>query len=391
MPWRECNIMDEKVKFISRLLDGEGMSELCREFGISRKTGYKFKSRYLAHGVRGLVDISKKPHFHPHRTPETTEDLIIKLRKTKPTWGPKKLRARLELDHPDIQMPAESTIDEILRRYNVPRQKSKRRRFRIESTGPLRNSTAPNDVWCVDFKGEYRLGNRKYCYPLTISDHYSRYLLECEALENTSMDGVWSCFERVFQNCGLPTVIRSDNGTPFSSRAINGWSQLSVWWLRLGIKPERIEPGHPEQNGRHERIHWTLKYEATRPPSPNLFHQQARFDNFRHSYNCFRPHEALNMRLPADLYEKSDSPYPKELTKLEYPLHDLVRTVDSNGLVYLQKRMKFHISKALAGEEVGFKEFKPGIWQVNFMDFDLGYFDEQSRMFNYNDSVLAPN
>lgn len=389
MPWKENNVMDERVKFISRLLSGEGMSELCREFEISRKTGYKFKTRYLSHGVRGLVDLTRQPHFHPHRTPKSTEGLILKLRKTKPSWGPKKLRARLELDHPDIHMPAESTIDEILKRYNVPRQKSKRRRFQVESTGPLRNSAAPNDVWSVDFKGEYRLGNGKYCYPLTISDHYSRYLLECEALENTSLDGVWSCFERVFQKYGLPTVIRSDNGAPFSSRAINGWSQLAVWWLRLGIKPERIEPGHPEQNGRHERIHWTLKYEATRPPSPNLFHQQARFDNFRHSYNYFRPHEALNMKLPANLYKKSDTPYPNGLPKLDYPLHDVVRTVSSNGTVYLQKRVKFYITKALAGEDVGFKESKPGIWQVNFMDFELGYFDEQSRMFNYNDSVLS--
>lgn len=380
--------MDERVKFISRLLNGERMTDLCREFDISRKTGYKFRSRYLSHGVRGLLDMSRKPQFHPHKTPETIEKLILKLRKIKPTWGPKKLKARLELDYPDIKIPSENTVDAILKRYNVPRKKSKRRRHTYpREEVPLRNSTAPNDIWCVDFKGEYRLGNGKYCYPLTISDHYSRYLLECEALESTSTDSTWSCFERVFQNYGLPTVIRSDNGTPFSSRALYGWSQLSVWWLRLGIQLERIEPGCPEQNGRHERIHWTLKYEATRPSSPNLFHQQARFDSFRHSYNCFRPHEALNMKLPADLYKKSDARYPRVLPELDYPMHDLVRTVDSQGMVYLHKRKKFHLSAALVGEDVGLKEVKEGIWQANFMDFDLGYFDEQSQIFNYYEPV----
>jgi len=376
--------MDERTKFISRLLNGERMTDLCREFGISRKTGYKFRSRYLSHSVRGLLDMSKRPQFHPHKTPETIEKLIIKLRKIQPTWGPKKLKARLELDYPDMGIPSVNTIDAILTRYNVPRKKSKRRRHRFpKEEKPLRNSTAPNDIWCVDFKGEYRLSNGRYCYPLAISDHYSRFLLDCEALESTATDGAWSCFERAFQTYGLPVVIRSDNGAPFSSRALYGWSQLSVWWLRLGIQLERIEPGHPEQNGRHERINWTLKYEATRPPSPNLFHQQARFDNFRHSYNHFRPHEALDMKTPSNLYKKSEVPYPKILPDLDYPLHDLVRTVGPDGMTYLHKRKKFHLSAALAGENIGLKEIKEGIWIINFMDYTLGFYDEHSRIFNY--------
>jgi hypothetical protein len=242
----------------------------------------------------------------------------------------------------------------------------------------------------VDFKGQFRLGNRNYCYPLTLSDHYSRYLLECEALENTSTAGVWSAFERVFQEYGLPEVIRSDNGVPFSSRAIHGWSRLSVWWLRLGIQLERIAPGHPEQNGRHERMHWTLKNEATRPASPNIFHQQTRFDGFRHEYNCYRPHEALDMKLPANLYQKSKMVYPKTLAELEYPLHDLTRTVDYNGSVAFRTYVRFQLTAALAGEKVGLREVRPGLWLVSFMTYDLGFFEEKTMAF-HDQEPLPPH
>lgn len=390
MPWKASSVMDERVRFISRLLAGESMTELCREYGISRKTGYKFRDRYLAHGVRGLVDVSRRPQYHPHKTQATTEQLIVKLRKIKPSWGPKKLRARLELDHPDIQIPSVSTVDAILNRYGVAKHPTKHKRYRAQPTGPLHHSHAPNEIWCVDFKGQFRLGNRQYCYPLTVTDHYSRFILGCEALESTATDGVWSSFERIFQSYGLPRVIRSDNGVPFSSRSMNGWSQLAVWWLRLGIDLERIEPGHPEQNGRHERMHWTLKREATRPASPSLFHQQARFDHFRHEFNCYRPHEALEMRMPSTLYVTSDRPYPQQLPELDYPLHDLVRTVDHNGGVYLHRRKKFHLTAALAGEEVGCKEIKPYLWQVHFMTHDLGVFDETTQLFHQKQPVPPP-
>jgi transposase InsO family protein len=381
MPWKESYQMDERVKFIGRLLEGERMSELCKEFGISRRTGYKFRQRYLNHGIRGLADQSRRPQFHPHKTAEPIEQLIIKLRKLRPSWGPKKIKARLETDNPGIKIPVASTIDEILTRYGVPKQKAKRRRRRAEGTGPLKESRHPNEIWCVDFKGQFRLGNRKYCYPLTVSDHYSRYLLECEALENTSTNGVWSAFERVFQEHGLPQIIRSDNGTPFSSRALNGWSRLSVWWLRLGIKLERIEPGHPEQNGRHERIHWTLKNEATRPASPNLFHQQARFDDFRHDYNYYRPHESLNMKTPSSFFQNSAIKYPKRLPDLNYPMYDLVRRVDNNGSVTLRKGLRFQLSSALGGEVIGLREIRPFIWLVTFMKQKLGYLER--RKLNY--------
>lgn len=382
MPWKESCQMDERVKFIGRLLEGESMSELCQEFGISRKTGYKFRERYVAHGIRGLADESRRPQLHPHKTSEAIEELILKLRKFKPSWGPKKIKIRLELDNPGVKIPVASTINEILTRYGIPKQKSKRRRYRAQGSGPLKDSQSPNEVWCVDFKGQFRLKNRNYCYPLTISDHYSRYLLECEALESTSTNGVWSSFERVFQDYGLPKVIRSDNGTPFSARTINGWSKLSVWWLRLGIKLERIEPGHPEQNGRHERIHWTLKNEAIRPASPNIFHQQSRFDSFRHEYNYYRPHEALKMKFPSSVYKKSAKRYPKNLPQLEYPLHDLVRIVDSSGTVSFRKDMRFQLSAALNGEQVGFREVRAGVWLVSFMEHDLGYYEEKTHLFH---------
>lgn len=381
MPWKARSVMDERVRFISRLLEGERMVDLCREFGISRKTGYKFRERYVAHGVRGLVDASRRPIFHPHKTPEITEELIVGLRRVKPSWGPKKLRARLQVNHPGVPVPAASTIGEILKRYEVPRRRSRRRIRRVPSTGPLRESTAPNELWCVDFKGQFQLGNRRYCYPLTISDHYSRYLLCCEALESTETDGVWSAFEQVFREHGLPLAIRSDNGTPFASRGLNGWSQLAVWWLRLGIELERIKPGHPEQNGRHERMHWTLKDEATRPASPNYFHQQARFDGFRHEYNIERPHEALSMQTPASSYRTSMRRYPAKLAPLEYPTHDLVCPVNDNGAVYVHKKAQFYLSLSLAGEDVGLREVRPGIWFISFMHYELGYYDERCRAF----------
>lgn len=387
MPWKERSVMDERVRFISRLLEGERMSDLSREFGISRKTGYKFRERYLAHGVRGLVDASRRPVFHPHKTPEIVEELIVGLRRVKPSWGPKKLKARLQVNHPGVPIPAASTIGEILKRYEVPRQRSKRRIRRIKPTGPLRQSNAPNEIWCVDFKGQFQLGNRRYCYPLTISDHYSRYLLGCESLESTSTDGAWSTFEQVFREYGLPSVIRSDNGSPFAARGLNGWSRLAVWWLRLGIELERIEPGHPEQNGRHERMHWTLKQEATRPASPNFFHQQARFDGFRHEYNLERPHEALGMTPPASVYRPSLRRYPEKLAPLEYPTHDLVCPVNSNGVVYLHSKTQFYLSLSLAGEEVGFREVSPGIWFISFMHYDLGYFDEKCRAFRQDNPL----
>lgn len=380
MPWKVNCLMDERIKFIARLLEGDRMAELCREFGISRKTGYKFRARFLAHGIRGLPNESRRPEFNPHRTPKEIEQIILSIREAKPSWGPKKLRIKLRKDHPGLKIPAASTIGEILKRYQVPLRK---RRFRQKplNTGPLSESQKPNEIWCVDFKGQFRLGNGKYCFPLTVSDHYSRFLLGCEALENTKTQGVISVFEDIFSQYGIPKTIRSDNGVPFASRGLYGWSTLSVWWMRLGIDLERIEPGHPEQNGRHERMHGTLKYETSRPAKHNLFQQQERFDSFRKEYNQERPHEALAMQTPAEVYQPSESIYPRVLPKIEYPLHDQAIKVSADGIICSGKTMRFYLARALSGERIGLREIKRKIWLVTFMKQDLGYFNEKTSKF----------
>lgn len=384
MPWKVNSIMDERVRFISRLLEGERMIDLCREFRISRKTGYKFRSRYMAQGVRGLVDMSHRPLYHPHQTPKEIEDVILDLRHAKPTWGPKKLKTKLEIKHPGLMIPATSTIGEILKRYRVPLRKRRRIRRVTEYTAPLRESHGPNDIWCVDYKGQFQLGNQQYCYPLTVTDHYSRFLIGCEALEGTSIQEAFPIFDILFREYGLPQVIRSDNGIPFASCGLNGWSQLSVWWLRLGIALERIQKGHPEQNGRHERFHWTLKNEATRPASFNILQQQERFDAFKEEYNTERPHEALNMQTPASLYSFSTRPYSLFLKDIAYPLHDLTRKVEDGGTVYISQNARFYLSLALTGENVGLREILPKQWLVTFIDHDLGCYNEDTKIFSQN-------
>ncbi len=386
MPWKESHLMDERIRFISRLLDGERMIDLCREFGISRKTGHKFHKRYMAHGVRGLVDQSRAHSYHPHQTHKEIERLIVALRKSKPSWGPKKLKAKFETLQPGLKVPAASTIGAILGRYGIPSQKRRRRGKAYYSTA-LRESHAPNDIWCIDFKGQFRLGNGQYCYPLTVSDHFSRFLLGCESLENTKTAGAMASFEQIFGEYGLPKVIRSDNGAPFASAGLQGLSQLAVWFMRLGIELERIEPGHPEQNGRHERLHWTLKYEATRPPSYNQLQQQERFDEFRDEYNNDRPHEALQMKTPASIYAVSESKYPDFLEELEYPTHDITCRVNTSGMVYMEKGKRFYLSNSLSGENIGLREIKPKLWLVNFMDQDLGCFSEEQGVFTQKPPV----
>ena len=279
MPWRECKRMDERLRFVARLLEGEKMAALCREFGISRPTGYKVFNRYKDLGLEGLLDRTRRPYRHANRLPFQVERTIVTLRQEHPTWGAVKIREKLIRDFPMVPTPAKSTVHAVLDRHGLiePRR---RRRHKAEGT-PLSSTSSPNGLWCADFKGEFRLGNRRYCYPLTISDYSSRFLLACEGLESTQSTFAFAVFERVFKEYGLPQAIRTDNGVPFASpNALFGLSRLSVWWLRLGINLERIKPGHPQQNGRHERLHLTLKKEATRPPSYNFLQQQLRFDEF---------------------------------------------------------------------------------------------------------------
>jgi len=343
--------MDERLRFVARLLDGETMSEVCREFGISRKTGYKIFSRYREYGAEALTDRSRRPVRYANQLPTQIESLIVTLKREKPHWGARKIRELLVRRLAgDIRIPAKSTIHAVLHRHGLVKGL---RRPRHRATGtPLSPGIAPNELWCADFKGEFKLGNGEYCFPLTVTDHASRYLLLCEALDSTREDLATTAFEQLFLERGLPAAIRSDNGVPFASpNALFNLSKLSVWWLRLGIAIERIRPGRPQQNGRHERMHLTLKQEATRPPGMNSLQQQARLDAFVQEFNNERPHEALAMKMPGETYLPSSRPYVG-LPELTYPLHDRDALVTACGRICMHRK-KINISTVLAGQRVG--------------------------------------
>ena len=373
MPWNECNRMDERLRFVARLLDGEKMAVVCREFGISRKTGYKLFNRYKNEGLRGLEDQSTRPYRHPNKLPFAIEKAILGIKRDHRSWGAPKIREKLLKSFPTVKAPAVSTIHSVLDRHGLVSRR-KRRRHRAQGTA-LGDPQHPNALWCTDYNGQFRLGNRSYCYPLTITDYSSRYLLACEGLESTRESGAFPVFERVFREFGLPTGIRSDNGVPFASpHAMFGLSRLSVWWLRLGIAIERIRPGHPEQNGRHERMHLTLKKEATQPSSYNVLQQQGRFDDFIEVYNNERPHQALGGRYPAELYTPSPREYrPPELP--DYPFHDRAIKVTQCGRICVGRR-KINLSIVFSGQLVGIREVADEVWLVSFMDYDLGFFDQ---------------
>ena len=377
MPWKECSVMDERLRLVAKLLEGESMSEVCRDFGISRKTGYKIYNRYKEHGLEALSDRSRRPVRYANQLPNQIERLILRLKQDKPHWGARKIRELLvrRLDQ-DLRVPAKSTIHAVLHRHGLVKA-IRRPRSRAHGTG-LSAGAAPNDLWCADFKGEFKLGNGQYCYPLTVTDHASRFLLMCEALQSTREDTAVTAFEQLFLERGLPAAIRSDNGAPFASpNALFNLSKLSVWWLRLGIAIERIKPGHPQQNGRHERMHLTLKKEATRPPGMNSLQQQARFDDFLQEFNTERPHEALAMKPPAEVYKPSPRPY-LGLPELSYPLHDRDVVVTACGRICMHRK-RINLSHVLAGQRVGIKEVDEGIWIVSFMHYDLGYIDLEQK------------
>jgi transposase InsO family protein len=377
MPWKECSVMDERLRFVARLLDGESMSEVCRSFGISRKTGYKIYTRYKDQGAEALCDRSRRPVRYANQLPPQIESQIVTLKQEKPHWGARKIRELLVRRlSGDIRIPAKSTIHAVLHRHGLV-QGIRRPRHRAHGT-PLSPGLAPNDLWCVDFKGEFKLGNGEYCYPLTVTDHASRYLLLCEALDSVREDPAITAFQQLFLERGLPAAIRSDNGVPFASpNALFNLSKLSVWWLRLGIAIERIRPGRPQQNGRHERMHLTLKKEATRPPGMNSLQQQARFDAFVDEFNTERPHEALAMKTPGETYSPSARSY-LGLPDLTYPLHDRDVLVTACGRICMHRK-KINVSYVLAGQRVGIKEVDEGIWIVSFMHYDLGYIDLEQK------------
>jgi putative transposase len=375
MPWKELRPVDQRREFVlAHLRDDQTMAQLCRAFGVSRKTGYKWVERFFECGLPGLADLSRAPLRRPHALDDATVEAIVKLRSQHPTWGPKKLLAYLCGKHPEVQWPAQSTIGIVLKRYGLVQARRRRRRT-PRANQPLAAATGPNVVWCTDFKGKFRVG-REYCNPLTISDAYSRFLLECKRTDGERLEPVQQAFEHVFHEYGLPLRIRSDNGSPFASTAVGGLSRLSIWWVKLGILPERIEPGHPEQNGRHERMHRTLKLETASPPMSTFDAQQTAFDCFRYSYNHERPHEALGQVTPASLYTLSSRPMPTHVGEPEYPDELDMRRVKQNGTIRIRSN-EVMLSKLLTGEVIGIEEIDDGKWQLWFGPVYLGLMIER--------------
>ena len=375
MPWKECRVMDERIRFVARLLEGEKMAPLCAEFGISRKTGYKIFERYKDCGVAAFTDRNRRPYRQANRLPPQLEAVIVRLKREYPGWGAPKIREKLRRQSMAPHLPAISTVHAVLDRHGLVHRR--RRRRHVPPGTALSRPTVPNALWCADYKGEFMLGDRRYCYPLTITDFASRYLLTCEALSTTQEKFAFTVFERTFKEFGLPQAIRTDNGVPFASaHALYGLSKLAVWWLRLGITLERIQPGHPQQNGRHERMHLTLKKEATKPAAANVLQQQARFDTFVTQYNRDRPHQALDMKVPADLYVRADRVY-RGLEELTYPFHDGTFTVTQCGRICFKAR-KVNLSHVFAGQNVGVTQVSERVWLVTFMRYDLGYFDDET-------------
>ena len=367
--------MDERIRFVARLLEGEKMMPLCKEFGISRKTGYSLFNRYKDCGVAAFTDRSRRPYRQANRLPPQLEAVIVRLKREHPGWGAPKIREKLRRESTAPHLPAISTVHAVLDRHGLVQRRHRRRTSATATT--LSRPTEPNALWCADYKGEFMLGNRRYCYPLTITDFASRYLLTCDALSTTQEQFAFTVFERTFKEFGLPHAIRTDNGVPFASaQALYGLSQLSVWWLRLGIAIERSKPGHPQDNGRHERMHLTLKREATKPAAANVLQQQARFDAFMQEYNRERPHQGLAMKVPADVYARSSRPY-RGLEELTYPFHDATFTVTQCGRICFKGR-KVNLSHVFAGQNVGVTQVGERVWLVTFMRYDLGYFDDET-------------
>jgi putative transposase len=380
--------MEERMKFVARVLDGEMMSRICRDFGISRKTGYKIWNRYQQSGLEAFNDRNRRPVRYANQLPLQLESSIVRLKQEKPNWGARKILELLHRRYPDIKPPAKSTIHAVLDRHGLVKRHRGRRRNKATGT-PLSFARQPNDLWCADYKGQFMLGNKRYCYPLTITDQASRFLLACEALESTKEQFAFTVFESVFRQYGLPNAIRTDNGVPFASpNALFNLSKLSVWWLRLGIEIERIKPGNPQQNGRHERMHKTLKKEATRPSGQNFLQQQAKFDDFGDEYNTERPHEALAMKCPGEIYVPSTRPY-QGLLEPEYPFHDRTIIVTHCGRICINRK-KINFSIVFAGQAVGIKEVDDGIWLVSFMQYDLGYFDLEGGRFEPLENPFGP-
>lgn len=378
MPWKETTPMLERSQFVRAWETGlYTVTELSQDFGISRATAYKWIHRYQDFGDDGLKEKSRRPHNSPRKTPAEIEEAIVALRKKKPRWGPKKIIEVLSNVEPEVRWPAPSTAGEVLKRHGMIKPQKRRRRWRHPGTPPIL-ATRANELWTIDFKGQFRLGDRSICYPLTIQDRWSRYILTCRGLKGPFLVDVKATMEHAFREYGLPVRIRSDNGGPFVSRGIGGLTKLNVWWLSLGIEHERIEKGRPDQNGAHERMHRELKAETANPPAPDISRQEVRFDTFRQEYNYERPHEGIDQKLPGDLWVTSQRPYPAFLDQPEYPISFEQRKVDSSGHFKIRGKACF-ISEALKGCTIGMKPIDDSIWAIFYSNTLLGRFDERTR------------
>lgn len=376
MPFKETCVMDETVRFVSTYLEGERtMSELCRSFGISREWGYELVRRYRSEGPSGLEPRSRAAHRPGRAMAAEIADAIIALRCEHPSWGPKKLRAVLSRRMPEVAWPAPSSMGDLLRREGLVRGRRRRRRP-LPLTRPFAPVTAPNDLWCIDFKGWFRTGDGRRCDPLTLSDADSRFLLACRGMRPITAEVDAAC-DAAFRRYGLPVALRSDNGPPFAGTGAGGLTRLSVKWIKLGIRLERTDPASPYQNGRHERMHGTLKDETADPPAGTLAAQQRRFDRFRTCYNHERPHEALGQETPASRYHRSPRRYPGRIEEPHYDAAHAVRRVRSNGEIRWGGDLIF-LSETLVGEPVGIAETEAGDWIVRFADHPVGLIDRRT-------------
>jgi transposase InsO family protein len=377
MPWQETHPMQQRMQFIAD--HGRGLynfGELCARYGVSPKTGYKWLARYKAEGPRGLHERSHRPHHCPHRIEDALATLLLDARRAHPGWGPAKLVQYLAPRHPRVaHWPAVSTVADLLNRHGLVRRRRRRRVSVHPGVVPIR-TTAPNDLWTADFKGQFRTRDGVYCYPLTIADQHTRFLVRVEALLSVRVAGARAVFERAFRAYGLPLAIRTDNGVPFANTGLHGLTQLSVWWIRLGIQHQRIRPAAPQENGAHERMHRTLKAETTRPPAADRRAQQRTFVRFRRGYNEERPHAALGGDPPAARYQPSERPYPAVLPPLEYPLHFTVKRVTNAGTIRFKHRLLF-LANALKQHHVGLDESDDGIWSLYLGPVLLGRIDER--------------
>jgi len=374
MPWKASSVMEEKLRFIFEYELGErSMTELCQRYEIARETGYVWLRRYRQAGATGLLERPRAAHRHNNQTPEDLEQLVLELRQAHMRWGPRKLKWVLERDQPGRNWPAASTIGALLKREGLVVARKKRWHTAPYSV-PLAHADEANRVWCADFKGWFRTADGQRIDPLTISDAHSRYLLRSQAVEKTDTARVQAIFEAAFREYGMPEALRTDNGPPFASRAVAGLSRLAVWWIKLGIVPERIAAGHPEQNGRHERMHRTLKQETAQPPAANRREQQRMLDRFRQEYNQVRPHEALQMQTPAAVYQPSARTFPARLPEPEYPENMLVRSVRPHGHFRWKKDDVF-LSEVLWGERVGLLPEDDRWFTIYFAQLPLARFD----------------